>query len=153
VVQEGGIIHEDAMWDANEMALDGASTESIMERLKQEGAKPYLPKGGWEFPARPVDVANRGRSSGNKALEQAGRTDLIGGGCDCLIPAQPPKEALAARRERANAAAHGDHYHTVANPTKGKPVGEHGLPNQGYRPGRKTARRQDKKRKQKGGES
>src|SRR5436309_15811734 len=27
-----------------------------------------------------------------KALEQAGRTDLIGGGCDCLIPAQPPKE-------------------------------------------------------------
>jgi uncharacterized radical SAM protein YgiQ len=88
-----------------------------------------------------------------KALEQAGRTDLIGGGCDCLIPAQPPKEALAARRERANEAARGDHYHTVANPAKGEPVGERGLPNQGYRPGRKTARRQDKKRKQKGGES
>ena len=34
-----------------------------------------------------------------KALEQVGRTDLIGGGCDCLIPAQPPKESLAARRE------------------------------------------------------
>ena len=27
-----------------------------------------------------------------KALEQAGRTDLIGGGCDALIPAHPPKE-------------------------------------------------------------
>jgi hypothetical protein len=88
-----------------------------------------------------------------EALIQAGRQDLIGAGCDCLIPAQPPKEALAARRERANEAAHGDHYHTVANPAKGEPVGERGLPNQGYRPGRKTARRQDKKRKQKGGES
>src|SRR5690349_19864530 len=39
-----------------------------------------------------------------EALIQAGRTDLIGGGCDALIPAQPPKEALAARRERANEA-------------------------------------------------
>jgi 23S rRNA pseudouridine1911/1915/1917 synthase len=37
-----------------------------------------------------------------KALEQTGRTDLIGGGCDALIPAQPPKEALKARREHAN---------------------------------------------------
>src|SRR4029453_14554150 len=26
-----------------------------------------------------------------KALEQAGRQDLIGSGCDALIPAQPPK--------------------------------------------------------------
>ncbi len=87
-----------------------------------------------------------------EALIQAGRQDLIGGGCDCLIPAQPPKEALTARRERANEAARGDHYHTVANPAKGEPVGERSLPNQGYRPGRKTARRQDKKRKQKRGE-
>src|SRR5437899_720270 len=30
------------------------------------------------------------------ALEQADRTDLIGGGCDALIPAQPPREALRA---------------------------------------------------------
>ncbi len=82
-----------------------------------------------------------------KALEQAGRTDLIGGGCDALIPSQPPKEALTARRRRANEEAHGDHSHSVANPTKGEPVGERGLPNPGYRPGRTTARRQDKKRK------
>jgi hypothetical protein len=37
-----------------------------------------------------------------KALEQAGRTDLIGSGCDARIPAQPPKEALTLRRQRAN---------------------------------------------------
>ena len=37
-----------------------------------------------------------------KALEQAGRQDLIGDGCDCLIPAQPPKAALDKRRKRAN---------------------------------------------------
>ena len=49
--------------------------------------------------------------------------------------------------------AEGDHYHSIANPAKGEPVGERGLPNQGYRPGRKTARRQDKKRKRKGGGS
>ena len=38
-----------------------------------------------------------------RALETAGRTDLIGGGCDALIPAAPPPEALEARRTRANA--------------------------------------------------
>ena len=38
-----------------------------------------------------------------KALEQAGRQDLIGSGCDCLIPDQPPKAALDQRRRRANA--------------------------------------------------
>jgi uncharacterized radical SAM protein YgiQ len=85
-----------------------------------------------------------------KALEQAGRTDLIGGGCDALIPAHPPKGAIEERRKRAN---EGDHYHTVANPAKGEPVGERGLPNQGYRPGRKTAHRQDKRRKREGGGS
>ena len=33
-----------------------------------------------------------------EALIEAKRTDLIGDGCDCLIPADPPKEALEARR-------------------------------------------------------
>jgi uncharacterized radical SAM protein YgiQ len=37
-----------------------------------------------------------------RALEQAGRQDLIGNGCDCLIPAHPPKAALDQRRNRAN---------------------------------------------------
>jgi uncharacterized radical SAM protein YgiQ len=64
-----------------------------------------------------------------QALEQAGRTDLIGGGCDALIPAQPPKEALRARRQRANTAFRGEYVHTVPNKRHG------------YRPGRKTAGR------------
>jgi hypothetical protein len=59
-----------------------------------------------------------------KALEQAGRTDLIGGGCDALIPAVPPKEALEARRRQANEGVCGDHVHTVANPARGEPAGE-----------------------------
>src|SRR5947209_4075000 len=32
-----------------------------------------------------------------EALVDAGRADLIGNGCDCLIPARPPKEAIEAR--------------------------------------------------------
>ena len=59
--------------------------------------------------------------------EAAVRTVLIGGGCDALIPSQPPKEALAARIDRAN-----DHVHTV--PTQKR----------GYRPGRKSQERQTK---------
>jgi uncharacterized radical SAM protein YgiQ len=60
-----------------------------------------------------------------KALMEAGRTDLIGNGCDALIPAQPPREALQRRRDKANQALRGDHVHTV----------------RGYRPGRKSQRR------------
>jgi len=82
-----------------------------------------------------------------EALLKAGRGDLIGSGCDCLIPSNPPKVAIEARRKRANEIAEGDHYHSMGSPSKGEPVGEGGLPNQGYRPGRKTARRQDKKRR------
>ncbi|HEV3255765.1 MAG TPA: DUF3362 domain-containing protein [Gemmataceae bacterium] len=66
-----------------------------------------------------------------KAFEQAGRQDLIGSGCDALIPAQPPREALRARVQRANSAVRGDYVHTIPNPSKRK----------GYRPGRKSARR------------
>jgi hypothetical protein len=86
-----------------------------------------------------------------EALIQAGRADLIGNGCDYLIPANPSKEAIEARRRQAN--TQHDHYHSVANPAKGEPVGERGLPDQGYRPGRKTARRQDKSHKRRGGGS
>jgi uncharacterized radical SAM protein YgiQ len=69
-----------------------------------------------------------------KALEQAGRTDLIGAGCDCLIPAHPPKEALGARRDRANQSMRGEYVHTIPRSGKVK----------GYRPGRKTARRRSR---------
>src|SRR3989440_4734401 len=60
-----------------------------------------------------------------EALLQAGRQDLIGSGCDCLIPAQPPTEAIEARRRRANDA---DHYHSVANPAKGEKLGSGACP-------------------------
>jgi Domain of unknown function (DUF3362) len=79
-----------------------------------------------------------------EALLKAGRGDLIGNGCDCRIPAHPPRQAIEARRRQANGAVDVDHDHSIANPAKGEPVGERGLPNQGYLPGRKTARRQDK---------
>jgi hypothetical protein len=66
-------------------------------------------------------------------------------GRDAVIPAQPPKEAIEALRRAANAGGH-DHDHTVANPAKGEKPGERGLPNNGYRPGRKSAHRRDRKR-------
>lgn len=85
-----------------------------------------------------------------EALIEAGRADLIGG-CEGLIPAQPPKEALEKRRREANRAIHGDedndHYHTVANPTKGEAPGERGAAQPGttgYRPGRKSQSRRQK---------
>ena len=79
-----------------------------------------------------------------EALIEAGRQDLIGSGCDCLIPANPPKEAIEARRKRAN---DDDHYHTVANPAKGEKPGERGAGQpkaKGYRPGRKSQPRRQK---------
>ena len=66
-----------------------------------------------------------------EALTRSGRTDLIGSGCDCLITAHPPKEALEARRKAANDPGH---YHAVPKPAEKR----------WYRPGRKSARRQDK---------
>ena len=80
-----------------------------------------------------------------EALIEAGRSDLIGG-CEGLIPANPPKEAIEARRRQANRAVQGDddHYHTVANPAKGEKPGERGAgppKPTGYRPGRKTQKR------------
>jgi len=48
-----------------------------------------------------------------RALEEAGRQDLIGSGCDCLIPDRPPREALDRRRREATRAVReavsGDH--------------------------------------------
>ncbi len=82
-----------------------------------------------------------------EALTQAGRTDLIGG-CEGLIPAQPPKEAIEARRRQANAAGRADHYHSVANPADGESAGERPTPplvqNKGYRPGRVSQTRRQK---------
>ncbi len=84
-----------------------------------------------------------------KALETAGRADLIGNSCDALISANPPKEALQARIDKANRAmgnnrpdrnnaasnpTEGDHYHSPAN----NPANKH---TKGYRPGRSSAKK------------
>jgi len=76
-----------------------------------------------------------------EALLKAGRRDLIGSGCDCLIPDQPPKAALKARRERANKElAEGGFVH---DPSKSKRSQQSGSKRErkpatvGYRPGRK----------------
>jgi len=63
------------------------------------------------------------------ALEEVGRLDLIGDGCNALIPSRPPREALAARMSRSKEElgkrpdlrrkktggprVDGDHYHAV----------------------------------------
>lgn len=49
------------------------------------------------------------------ALREAGRHDLIGEGCDCLIPSHPPKEAIERRREDANKRFRGEYVHTIPN--------------------------------------
>jgi hypothetical protein len=89
-----------------------------------------------------------------EALIEAKRTDLVGDGCDCLIPANPPKEALEKRRREAQRMVEGDHYHTVANPSRGEKPGERGAgppKPTGYRPGRKSQQRRQEKRKRKSG--
>ena len=83
-----------------------------------------------------------------EALIQAGRQDLIGG-CEGLIPTNPPKEAIKARRRQANGAVNrdNDHYHTVANPASGEKPGERGAGpvKTGYRPSRKNAVRRKRR--------
>jgi hypothetical protein len=70
-----------------------------------------------------------------KAQEMAGRTDLIGSGCDALILATPSKAALQARMEKANRAMRGEDVQTIPNPNRPH----------GYRPGPKTARHRDRR--------
>ena len=67
-----------------------------------------------------------------EALLKAGRRDLIGSGCDALIPAAPPPAALEARRRRANRDIE-DHVHADEMPKVSK----------GYRPKRSSWRRRE----------
>ena len=77
-----------------------------------------------------------------EALLKAGRQDLIGSGCDCLIPANPPKEALRARMEKANQSlGEGKFVHQIEGDGTPRPA------NSGYRPGRKSAQRRQGKKK------
>jgi hypothetical protein len=75
-------------------------------------------------------------------LITAGRTDLIGG-CEGLITANPPKQAIDAKQRQDKDALPGDHSRTVANPAKGEEPGERSpeppKPT-GYRTGRALAK-------------
>jgi uncharacterized radical SAM protein YgiQ len=86
-----------------------------------------------------------------RALEQTGRHDLIGSGCDCLIPDRPPKEALDRKRREATQAfteeTSGDHIRGGPAPARGERggparAGEHrggpGKPGRRQRRPRKT---------------
>jgi uncharacterized radical SAM protein YgiQ len=82
-----------------------------------------------------------------KALLQAGRSDLIGGGCDALIPANPPREAILGRRNRANQRPSGEYVHAMpragrADPALGKNKKKQSRhrADAGYRPQRKSTR-------------
>jgi uncharacterized radical SAM protein YgiQ len=75
------------------------------------------------------------------ALEQSGRSDLIGSGPECLIPARPPRAAQRRsekrpRRSQPPASAGG--YRPLRK-SRAQPPAEAG----GYRPHRKSARRRD----------
>ncbi|MEX0675435.1 MAG: DUF3362 domain-containing protein, partial [Pirellulales bacterium] len=72
-----------------------------------------------------------------RALEQAGRRDLIGSGCDCLIPDLPPTAALDRRRQRAN--------RRLADESEGDHI--RGRPGAGYRPKRTTAAKRERNRR------
>ncbi|MBX3422994.1 MAG: YgiQ family radical SAM protein [Pirellulaceae bacterium] len=53
-----------------------------------------------------------------EALRACGRQDLIGDGCDALIPSRPPRQAIEARRSRANQLMEGKYVHTIGRPPK-----------------------------------
>jgi len=79
-----------------------------------------------------------------KALQTAGRHDLIGSGCDALISSQPPKASLQARMAKARSElTEGQYVHTITKPgTKtSRAASPERAPGSGYRPHRKTARR------------
>jgi uncharacterized radical SAM protein YgiQ len=93
------------------------------------------------------------------ALRSVNRSDLIGDGCDCLIPSKPPKEAVERRRNDANKRFRGDYVHQIPagdspqtnapSPANDKPSGSRKQqraaskdgrkkPGTGYRPGRRV---------------
>lgn len=81
-----------------------------------------------------------------EALLATGRQDLIGGGCDCLIPAKAPKEALERRRTDANKRFAGNYVHTIPGNAskpqqkKGSKKESRHAPGKGYRPDTKKGR-------------
>jgi uncharacterized radical SAM protein YgiQ len=86
-----------------------------------------------------------------EALRQAGRTDLIGNDCESLIPPTPPREALEARRQDANARFRGDYVHTIGDgkqKKRSRKVSRH-EPGNSYRPKPKPTSPSSPRRKKK----
>jgi hypothetical protein len=77
-----------------------------------------------------------------KALQQAERTDLIGSGCDCLIPSKPPREAIKQRRKLAQKHVRDGFVHAIPVRDKKKPKRKESRhkPGPGYRPDTRKAR-------------
>jgi hypothetical protein len=75
-----------------------------------------------------------------RALLKAGRRDLIGQGCDALIPTEPPREAILRRRKEANEHPSGEYVHTVPTGRKKKRPKKESRheSGSGYRPMRKS---------------
>jgi radical SAM superfamily enzyme YgiQ (UPF0313 family) len=79
-----------------------------------------------------------------EALRIAGRTDLIGDGCDGLIPSKPPREAIERRRQDAGARFRGEFVHRLtgddtAADTKSSKKQRRRRSSTGYRPDRSGA--------------
>ena len=95
-----------------------------------------------------------------EALRQAKRMDLIGDGCDSLIPSKPPREAMESRRKEASDRFRGDYVHTIPGVARQQKSGEGNATevtnlrkhskkeqrsgaNAGYRPGRRQIKPKD----------
>ena len=61
-----------------------------------------------------------------EALLKAGRGDLIGNGCDCLIPAHPPRQAIEAQEATGEWDSDGEYVHQIPiqNPARATDRGE-----------------------------
>ena len=80
----------------------------------------------WQTQFRGRYPRPHGLRRGDPADPHQHQTDLIGGGSDALIAAQPPREAPKARMERANDVVRGDHVHTIAGRGRRRDTGRGG---------------------------
>lgn len=84
-----------------------------------------------------------------EALRAAGRSELIGDGCDSLIPSKPPREAILRRRRDAGQRFRGGYVHETEagvgaqprdNPSPGVSKKRRPRKSTGYRPQRRGAK-------------
>jgi hypothetical protein len=78
-IQDEGIVREDALWAASETALDGASKESMVERIEKARSETDVPQGANPDPAntetdRPVVTAPAPQECQPRREEMTART-------------------------------------------------------------------------------